>query len=288
MNKPLKISQVIKQPKLVPLRTERMVKVTVDETTAEKWLAKNMNFRDLRPVYAQSIGCDIIENGWRQDGNTVKVDDQDRLVDGQHRLEGIRLACSAGHPPVEVWFCFGVTDTTTVDTGRRRTVQDHLRFVHEKNVNNLAAALSGIWRIETESIYNSTKSPTVNQTLAVLAKHPDVRGSVISAMKIKRISRTGMIPALHCLCPDKKVGDLFIDGLATGTNLDAGSPIRLFRERMVRNKTSKAKLTVIETYAILFKAWNYHVAGRQMNILRWTAGYEDPPVPVFDANVDIR
>ena len=64
--------------------------ITPDQ--ASKWLANNHTGRRKIPSESERIARAILEGKWVVSGETIIVDSDGRLLDGQHRLEAIVLA----------------------------------------------------------------------------------------------------------------------------------------------------------------------------------------------------
>jgi len=122
----------------------KLVKVTPD--LAHKWLATNHDNRPVREYLVKSYAEDMASGDWADNGQTIKFDVNDELIDGQHRL----LAVIQSNCTIEMWVAYGVQRKarTTVDTGAKMTFANLLTMRKEKNAPILASIVRKvyIWR----------------------------------------------------------------------------------------------------------------------------------------------
>lgn len=91
------------------------------------------------------IAADIVAGRWKANGDTIKVSDAGKLVDGQHRCEGVITADIA----VPTMIVFGVPDDkdtmATIDTtGRPRSVRDIYEIATGKKADNSHLATTNL------------------------------------------------------------------------------------------------------------------------------------------------
>ena len=104
----------------------RVEKMTITPEIAGKFLAKNEGNRKLRTNAVGQIAKDIREGRWCLNGDTICLDHEGYVLDGQHRLAAIVLSGT----PVETLVAFDVDRAAaiTIDTGMRRTESDSIRI----------------------------------------------------------------------------------------------------------------------------------------------------------------
>jgi hypothetical protein len=69
-----------------------MMKVQVQNigpSEASALLARNVSNRPLRPRYIESLARQMLDGYWQLVGDPIRVADNGRLLDGQHRLHAI-------------------------------------------------------------------------------------------------------------------------------------------------------------------------------------------------------
>lgn len=211
-------------------------------------------------------------------GETVKIDIRGRLQDGQHRL----LALIRADQPVEMLVVFDVAESAfgSIDVGRRRTVADRLAAQGEKSVHALAAGLRWIWAYRQSAWKEaSTQPPASSELQTLLDKEPSIRDSIPAVWDLKGVLQPGLAVALHYLCSqiDREHADAFFGKLVSGAGLAPTDPAYHLRERLLRNRADRAKLSPRHLLAMCIYAWNSSRRGEPMKMLK--AWREEWPFP---------
>lgn len=273
-------------PLASPAQTMSFEKVSPQ--TAAQWLkfAGTTNFRKLDLSRVARLADAIRATGWVNDGNAFKFNTKGLMIDGQHRASAIVKAGVT----VMAWICRGVDRATTIDTGQSRTLSQFLRHKGEKNFDVLAATLGNIWRYKRNVISNNAATKiTIEESLVLLEKEPEIRYSVAKASIATHIMSAAQIATLHYVVSrkDRESADKFVDLLAKGTELDNLSSIYHLRERMLRERVSKAKIMLHEKFALLITAWNLWYTGRPCKVLKWNSqGPTAQPFPQIISTLD--
>jgi len=197
------------------------------------------------------------EGRWRINGETIKIAEGGRLMDGQHRL----MACILADCAFQTYVVMGVDSDTfdTVDIGKKRTAGDILGIESCKNATAVAAAIRwvALFRSEFFNIANIKMPP--DEIRLFLASEPAIESSVATALPATKVLAPGLAGALHYIFAgnDREAADLFFLDLSTGSNLVPGDPILVLRERLIRDRMSKSKLPQTELASICIRAWNH-------------------------------
>jgi hypothetical protein len=252
------------------LRAE-VIKVSPEQ--ARGWLMKSKNFRRLDPTRAMKLARSIEEQGWVEDGNPFRFDAEGNLIDGQHRAYAIaKLGLT-----VNAFAVHGIVDDTTVDTGKSRTFTQYLAGMNESHVNLLAATTRLVKKYRDENMRDNKESSYTNRVLLdFLKKNPGIRES--SRFASTRCKNIG-IPASHIAMlhyvvsterPELQIHvERFIDAVHNGQALDTNDPAYVVRERMIRDKTKRTRLPVLERNALLIIAWNKWITGTRVRNIFW-------------------
>jgi len=254
---------------------------------AAQWLATNENNRNLRERLVRKLAGAIKRGEWRLNGDTIRFDQNGKLVDGQHRLAAIVHA----QTPIETFVAEGIDRSAqvTMDTGAKRTLADALKLRGENDVNVLAATLRMYWRYLHGQLRYFRVEATHEELLKLLDEHPTIRDSVsaVRATKTLRISHTTASTA-HYICsrgnPEDEDAKYFFQRLLDGVDLEEDSPIRRLREWLLTTAGTKTKHTPTYVLALYIKAWNAYIEGRPVKALRWRVGGSNPepfPKPVY-------
>ena len=252
--------------------------------------------RRLRPRKVGEFADAMRRNEWTFNYDSVVFsvdpsrfgDDEQHLVDGQHRLAAIvesgiaqRMVVGWGAPPhVE----------ETIDTGTKRTLGDFLTMRGEVDANNLAAAIRWVYRYLGRGDFRpDPHSETVQQIIAFFNRHPGIRESVSAAknadVAIYGVPRS-MIAAMHYLLGmiDAEDRDVFFETTASGVGLEEDDPRWRLREWCMRSVTTARKRP--RTWfigAVMIKAWNAWREGRRIELLGFKTGGANPEAfPALD------
>jgi hypothetical protein len=239
---------------------------------AAEWLAMNSNYRRLSERRAERLAEQMKSGRWDVNGEAIKFNGDGTLKDGQHRLR----ACVLADRPFQSLVCWNVASDVNMDTGQRRTFADLLRSKGETNAVALSAAVVWLWRIRTTRMVRSAGAaggPGHAELLALFHRNKKIVSSVQFTAKCKPLVSNSYAGTLHYLFSevDPEVAEAFFNGLAHGENLKQNDPLRRLRERLLRDKTQNAKLTIVEKMALIIKAFNLYNAGRECQQIYWRA-----------------
>jgi len=143
------------------------VKVITPDKAIE-FLKKNKTNRPLRMSVVEQYALDMRKGHWVVNHQGIAFDNNGNLVDGQHRLEAIRLA----NVPIKILITTGLQNVAlenglkvfvmdTVDRGKLRTVGDQLVLRHGCSNGNLtAAAIQTICACANNGIYTKLTVPS--------------------------------------------------------------------------------------------------------------------------------
>jgi len=131
-----------------------LFRVWVDDAMAADLLDLNFGNREFKYKDIKQYAEDMYADDFKYTGDSFRVSDIDRLIDGQKRLWGLRVAnekrLENKKPPVkiEVNIVTGIPDKNRLylDLGVNRDAPQVLKDqVNAKDPNNLAAAIRHIW-----------------------------------------------------------------------------------------------------------------------------------------------
>lgn len=117
--------------------------VTITPAMAEKWLnGTTSGNRSVRRTHVKSIAAQIEKGQWQLNGESIVIDDNGNVADGQHRL----LAIIHAGKPVDSIVVRGVDPDSfkTIDSGIARQGGDVLTLSGYKSGKALAAAINCI------------------------------------------------------------------------------------------------------------------------------------------------
>lgn len=242
---------------------------TITPEIAETLLAGNTRNRALNENHVRSLMREMLSGRWKVTGDPIRFNGS-HLIDGQHRLE----ACRRTRIPFTTVVVEGLQEDVfdAIDCGKPRNGGDTLALRGEKNTAKLAAALQVVGRYKSGRMLQGVRFSNT-ELLGLLEKYPGVRGSVERCGKDKRILLPfSILAGFHYLFSEKdpSLADLVVEQILHGNGLRDHDPMKLFRERLVTNSLSKAKLSSTYLAALFVKAWNHTREGSQIRQLRYT------------------
>lgn len=262
------------------MKTEVM---TITPAMAEEMLRKNTGNRRLSKERVAHLAREISMGNWQNNGETIKLNGE-RLLDGQHRLSAVVMSGR----PIETLVVSGLPTSVfaTIDQQQKRGAHHVLHINGEVNSNNLAATIRTILDLRDDGIKWKRSSRTIPNGFFIdfLNEEPEVRDSVLSIhsrMKtVWQLCRGVAIPAaLHYLFGQThpSLRDQFFQRFNDGIGVMGGDPIFVLRQRLIQNAASAIAMDRTMLMAIIIKAWNATVEGRQIRQLKWLPDQEDFP-----------
>ncbi|MFI6737421.1 hypothetical protein ACIBI9_31235 [Nonomuraea sp. NPDC050451] len=232
-----------------------------------------VDYRKFRPSYAEGLARDMENGNWNFDGSPIRIDIEENLFDGQHRLNAVRKSkttqrfCVIAGLPVKAY------DTT--DSGLARTYADSLRRRGYNNVSMRTALIKLIDRWNNGLSLGDTKRRTPPELDAVHNKNMDSINWAISNT-VSTSYKVDMPPAMVAFAwwslgqLDTTDCKTFMVGVAEGENLRKGQPIYTLRERL-RNDAEE-RYTRNEYAHLTFQAWNAFRDSKELTRLQFPSG----------------
>jgi hypothetical protein len=244
---------------------------TITPGKAQAMLANMDNPRGLSRRIVKRYAADMAAGKWYVSNDALAFDAQGRLRNGQHRLH----ACIMSGTPFEAVVHHGMSEGAikNLDQGMRRNFYQILSARGMPNSKSVAAVIRLCWRWERGLLrHSSGEAPTLEQCDAWLAENPGVGAAVEMARSWSTsrfaVSAMGAF-AYRLLVIDPGQASVFGDGIRTGAELPAGSPILTLRNRMASGTANQDRPLQL---AIMIKGWNAWVLGEAPTKLIWFRG----------------
>lgn len=250
---------------------------TITPSEAETMLRANTGNRDPRDPAIDRLARDMQAGNWQLTGEAIKFASNGDLLDGQHRL----MACVRAGVPFKTLVITGLPPESreNMDTQTKRTFGDYLRWAGEHNRTALASAVeAGLsWDTVGRPINHGRRQNSNAERMEWLRANPDIREAVTKA---KSVSGTPLRAPTSIMAPfcmratriSPIEADAFMESLKTGANLGEKDPIYRLRGWLIRAAEAKGQVRRVEVAAVVVKAWNYWLAGREITVLRWRSG----------------
>lgn len=262
----------------LPVQTVTTSVQTITPELAKKYLSRrNSGNRNLSAAAIAKYAEDMRFGRWHLTGQPIVFDSNGRLVDGHHRL----TAAAENNLTFTTLVVFGVLPQTVeaFDLVRPRSSADVAHMNGVTNARQICAIANLILIHERHGIQymaSSAKHPTKIEVSKAAVEYPDLQIALMRARGIKR----WVPPAVGGFCywamrqVDRAKADQFYELLESGEGLRKGNPVLALRNRLINNKTGRARLDDIYIVALMFKAWSAFRHGRTINELRWRSAGE--------------
>lgn len=261
-----------------------ILKVTPE--MAQEWLRDNPKNRQLSQATINKYARDIAAGLWEVNGEAIKIAQDGKLLDGQHRLYAVCkvqmpiTALVVSNLPNEVFH--------TLDIGRPRSAADVFHIRGESYALDLAAVCRLMYAY-TEGNGDFSKASLrkngvpIQQVEKALAAHPDIRMSVAQTAELgnRRIITRSVAGILHYLFSlnSKKAAAEFFDKLLEGHELSKGDPILTLRNTLTEWRNDhRGWRNQITMLGFTINTWNAYRAGKKNVDIEWNPGTEFPKI----------
>ena len=250
---------------------------TIDADLAKLYLSTSPVNRKTSEVWVKVLS-EVMQRGeWRLNGETIILDESDRLMQGHHRMAAI-AACDI---PQDMLVVRGVPRSVfdTLDFVMKRSAANVLEIKVMPNATRLAAAARSVVCLIANSFGVKVSPTQVEQVIEDFPQLVDLT-CAYSGGKIRTFGRSSWIGALT-LAAEKHGMEKplqFIDLLSRGEGLGKGHPALVLRERMLMETRFKKRMQETVSAAFFVQAWNAFIRGRQLSLLRFREGDAFPQI----------
>jgi hypothetical protein len=266
-------ADMMKRVRVEGFFTER---VMVTPAMAKLLLEHNQNNRSVKRAQLRALRRDIETNRWSFNSETVKVDDQGKLIDGQHRMHAIVEA----DRPADILIAWGLQNQSrmTVDMNTPRTVGD---FIDMRNgassSSDAAAACAGrlmAWETHNTLRWPLRERPSKQEILNYYADHQqeiDKALDVIKTPTLRFLGGGGLRSFMFAACArqNRPKAEEFFE-LLTGTvgldRMHGKHPVVVARNKFLLSSTLGEKAQ--DRVEVIFRAWNYFIDGTEVSYLK--------------------
>jgi hypothetical protein len=239
----------------------------INPVLAQSWLDRGGLNRGLKPTYVLALAAAIRRGEWKLTGDTIKLDSQGRVRDGQHRLQAV---IESGIP-ITTLVVRNVPDDAfdVMDTGRSRNITDVLHIHGYPNRNELGTTVRNLityeatGRISIETRVSKTLVSPIS-SLEYLEKYPGLLDTINEAMAVRKASIPGGVGLWAALLEifkriDNPAADTFWDKLIEGQGLSRGDGILVLRNKLLSDRNLWVQATRRDREALagaIIKTWN--------------------------------
>lgn len=273
-------------------RANAIVEVTPD--LARTLLERNESNRTPTQGRISSYAKQMLAGEWTLNGETIKIDNEGRLIDGQNRLSAVVKAGVA--VTMEISVGMPTTSFTTIDTGKCRTAGDIVSIYGKQNASVIAAALKMIieyergfsigrsnGRYSDSSVGNARAFDITNKDIEMaLTKYANIEVFLPQRKQVQTLGYKPLFAALHYLMStyDSEMAEKFFTNLYHGEFMQDGklkrdAKIKDLREELMRmyaNRHDKRNCSTWTIASMVIKTWNGFVTGSPVRTVRVKAG----------------
>jgi len=215
----------------------------------------------------------IMSGGNWQDlnGDTIVIDTDNMVIDGQHRL----LAVIESGMAITTLLVTGVRPEAyySIDLqNKTRGMRDVLAIDGYQNTTALATMLRNVWYYSRGISSGGRVVPAVQDLIGLLESDKDrFLESIKWGRKLKGLMSVGQSSFLYYIFSDKSQADAqgFFTPLKTGIGFKAGDPVKLLRDRLIADSYARVKIPKAERLGLAITAWNSYREGKHVRCLRW-------------------
>jgi hypothetical protein len=246
---------------------------------AQAWLDRGGANRKINKRSVRRLVRAIEVGEWELTGETIKLDKDGRVRDGQHRLTAI---IETGKPQ-QCIVVRGIAESAfdKIDTGKSRSPADVLAIHGHTSVTAKAATARGLILLERYGRYDvagfGDASPSNAQILAYVEAHPEVTDGLHLADRLRImgdfVGGSGLWSIVMTLfwriSPEQ--AEVFVQSLIEGANLEAGSPILKLRN-MYKGSARDWQASGENRERLLanvIKAWNAWRRDELVQVISW-------------------
>ena len=250
--------------------------VAISPNMARELLATSEGNRSIKSAKVASYARDIKAGKWVLNGETIIISSKGVLLDGHHRLK----ACLVADTSFQAIICRGVDDKTsinTIDMGSSRNVQDVLHFNGYKDTKQIAAIVGVLMSLEAGRPHSANASS--QEYLAYLNRYPFIPEAAHNIQKFRLHgvqTPCGAIDVIGHYSDLREEADDFIEIMKKGYNSRPGNPAHILREKIISDlmKDRDARMNKNTVHRLAFAAWNKHVKGEYVTVLRASAKFD--------------
>jgi hypothetical protein len=246
--------------------------VSVTPEIASAWLGQNHGNRNQRRHKVDQYARDLAAGTWMTTGDPIRFDWNDRLIDGQHRLEAVVSSGVTMFTLVVRGLDPRVQDV--LDQGAKRSAADALIFNGASGVATIIAAAANVAdAVETGRVSRYGDAVKANLTnsevLDWYSDNRDIEHAAVFASKIARKIKCTPSPLAYAIFrteqQDATVAFNFFNDLSELRTNGKGDPrfALLDALRRLDDKGASAK-TAGSQLSLIFRAWNAHRAGKRL------------------------
>lgn len=249
-----------------------------------------VNYRNLQPRRVERYGNVMSAQMWFCNGETLKLDSDVCVFDGQHRLHAIIRS----GVPMETFVVFNldlkedsgeVRINNGIDEGKGRVLGDSLKNAGVSNPDAVAAMLRKVALYRKGGIKGLFKGLdlTSGEILRICAgEYKAAEAYAKLATRTRTVAVPSIVAAVTYIgakgeMPIPDYVTLFVQALTSGLNLSDDDPVYVLRQRLMKSNASVKKLPLEQRLALTIMAWNKWLMFESCRKLAWNPRRQELP-----------
>ncbi len=248
---------------------------TITPVLATEMLKKNLNNRKVSEKHVNFLAQEMRNGNWLFDGQPLRFDENNVLIDGQHRLNAIIKSKTSQN----ILIITGLKKESfkVMDTGKNRNASDALCINGELYYAQVSSCARFIIKFKGgNSMGGSRLSSTSNTSIIEwLDNNRSIIENIRTSARLKKafsgVLSDTFIASFLFLFSEKDIlaGEYFMRKLCTGLDLSENDPILALRKTLIKDKMAKASLPTKDRQALIIKGWNAYRLGKSQRFFRW-------------------
>lgn len=235
-----------------------MVNIETEITTltparCRELLGRNFDNRRVDQKVVDQYSRDISNGDWQLNGETISLDHDGNLINGQHRC----LAIVKANRPVQTILVTGLPPKVkdTIDGGKKRTYGDRLKMRGYKNYSSLAGNITFMFQIASG---NHKASLSAKEMDRVLETHPNLTESCALARSSFKGQATylGAVHYIGTYLGYKAQADAFAQVMRDGQATYKNDAAVYYREFIYRDMVKAQRSTLDFRRRLFVATWN--------------------------------
>lgn len=241
-------------------------------------LNRNTHNRKARLTVVHRYSQEILKGNWQENtGESIKISDRGRILDGQHRL----MAIVKANQGVNFHIAYGINDNafSVIDIGANRTAADIFHIGGAKNAHIIPPAIQA-WILIKKGFHlkpSRNGSLTSQELLSIYEQNPQEWQDVADKTSywftgFSKILPLSLIGGLYKAFKDRAGEEIaldFMNQLCYGREI-SNDTIVWVRKRLTEDKISKMKINRNIKVSLIVRAWNLYREGKQVKKLNIT------------------
>jgi hypothetical protein len=248
--------------------------------------------RTIKEAKVNAFARDMIAGGWEPNGAPVRLAEDGKLIDGEHRMWSV-VRAEEIQPgvavPMTILTSVPRAMRPTFDTGSTRSFADVLKIEGKATTRTYSSILRYIALYQSGALASQKNVAPTHQELEAILTSGDTAHVIESFIenyqrRLRQPSVCGFV-YWRALRDDEAKAEAWVSGVMTGVDMSVTDPRYLLRERY--NEPRAGKIEAIESMALAIKSWNAFYADEPVSEIRWRSRGRNPEAfPQFYTDVD--